>query len=74
MAHIVSTNVITCPECGVQAIVRVWSCGCQGVSAPAHKSNCSYRNSDLFERYKRECPYFDKYSREMSDPRNHPDN
>lgn len=72
MAKVVSTNVVTCPGCGVQAIVRVWSCGCQGVTAPPHKDGCPYRYKGYFEKFKRACPFFDIHSPEMSNPINHP--
>ena len=52
MAEVVSSNVLTCPSCSVQAVVRVWSCGCQGISYPNHPYDC-----------KQARPYFDSINR-----------
>ena len=52
MAEVVAAGVLTCPSCGVQAIVRVWSCGCLGVSYPEHRYDC-----------KQPRPYFDAVTR-----------
>ena len=53
MAKVVSTQVITCPECGAQAVVRTWSCGCQDVTGSYHhKAVCSRPvNFEEFEKY-----------------------
>ena len=53
MAEVVSAAVVTCPSCSVQAIVRVWSCGCQGGGPyPNHPFEC-----------KQPRPYFDAVNR-----------
>ena len=52
MADVVNGAVVTCPSCGVQGVVRFWSCGCQGVSYPNHPFEC-----------KQSRPYFDALSR-----------
>lgn len=38
MAHIVSAVVVRCPLCTSQALVRVWSCGCQEVITAGHRT------------------------------------
>lgn len=38
MAHIVNAVVVRCPLCTSEAIVRVWSCGCQEVIAAGHRT------------------------------------
>jgi hypothetical protein len=48
----VAAVVVTCPSCAVQAVTRVWTCGCQGVDYPNHPFEC-----------KQARPYFDKYRR-----------
>ena len=52
MAEVVNSNVLTCPSCSVQAVVRVWSCGCQGTTYPNHPYDC-----------KQARPYFDAVNR-----------
>jgi hypothetical protein len=38
MAQVVSAVVVSCPLCTSQAIVRVWSCGCQEVVSAPHRT------------------------------------
>ena len=52
MADVVSSSVVTCPQCQTQAVIRVWSCGCQGTDYPAHPYEC-----------KQPRPYFDAFRR-----------
>lgn len=52
MADVVAAVVVTCPSCAVQAVTRVWTCGCQGVDYTNHPFEC-----------KQARPYFDKYRR-----------
>ena len=52
MAEVVSGSPISCPSCGVQGVVRFWSCGCQGVDYPNHPFEC-----------KQPRPYFDALRR-----------
>ena len=52
MAEVVSSSIATCPSCSVQAVIRVWTCGCQGVDYPNHPCEC-----------KQPRPYFDAYRR-----------
>ena len=54
MAQVVASNVVTCPLCAVQANIRVWSCGCQGLSYPDHLERCEL-DSSYFESYDRYC-------------------
>lgn len=53
MATVVSSNVVTCPSCGAQGIVRVWACGCQEVVAASHHPSCL--NKAHFSLYVRHC-------------------
>ena len=52
MAEVVSAIAVTCPSCGIQGVVRVWTCGCQGITYPSHPFEC-----------KQPRPYFDKLAR-----------
>jgi hypothetical protein len=52
MATVVSSVAITCPQCRTQATVRVWTCGCQGVTYADHTFDC-----------KQPRPYFDVFAR-----------
>ena len=52
MGEVVGANILTCPSCKTQAIVRVWGCGCLGVDYPDHIYDC-----------KQPRPYFDSFVR-----------
>jgi hypothetical protein len=39
MAYLVNAVVVRCPLCTAEAIVRVWSCGCQEVTAAGHRTH-----------------------------------
>lgn len=54
MAAIASTEKVVCPYCGATGVVRIWSCGCQGVSHDEHKENCS-RPGAFFDDFWRDC-------------------
>ena len=54
MASVVTAIVVTCPDCGVQASVGIWSCGCQVVLAPPHRPACAIRER-YFEAFQRSC-------------------
>ena len=54
MATIASTEKVVCPYCGATGVVRIWSCGCQGVSHNEHKKNCS-RPGAFFDDFWRDC-------------------
>ena len=52
MGEVVSSQLPTCPSCSVQAMVRVWSCGCQGCDPPNHREQCEMPDYfDLFTRF-----------------------
>ena len=63
MAQVVSSNVVSCPSCSVQAVVRVWTCGCQGISYPEHSQVC-----------KQPRPYFDIFISHCQKQATHGDN
>ena len=52
MAYVVASNIASCPSCAVQANIRVWACGCQGVSHPDHLEGCElpYGYFDIYNR------------------------
>ena len=52
MAQVVNSSVVSCPSCAIQAVVRIWSCGCAGATYPNHPYEC-----------KQPRPYFDSYNR-----------
>ena len=54
MAQVVASNVVTCPSCTVQANIRVWSCGCQGLNYPDHLEQCEVAGN-YFDSYDRHC-------------------
>ena len=54
MAEVVSSQMATCPSCAVQALIRVWSCGCQGTSYPDHQASCEMPD-DYFDVFIRHC-------------------
>jgi len=37
LSRIISTETVSCPECGAVLIVHIWSCGCQRVSGQHNK-------------------------------------
>ena len=62
MANVVSSQMATCPSCAIQAIIRVWSCGCQGVDHPDHLDGCDAPQS-YFDVYPRLCQELDEHGR-----------
>lgn len=55
MAEVVSAATVTCPSCRVEAVVRVWSCGCQEVSSPPHRNRCT-QPRPYFGALRERCP------------------
>lgn len=54
MAGLKGIYTVKCPSCGVEAIVQVWTCGCQIVVSPPHLSTCPHADN-FFEAYRRHC-------------------
>ena len=54
IAYVVASNMASCPSCAVQANIRVWLCGCQGVSYPDHLEECALPDG-YFDTYNRYC-------------------
>ncbi len=67
MAEVVSSNVVTCPSCSVQGVVRMWSCGCSGVNYPNHPYECK-QSRPYFDAYTRYCQKLDTHG---SNPQTH---
>ena len=62
MAEVVNSVLATCPSCGVQAIIRAWSCGCQGLDYPDHLEACAVPE-DYFMPYLRHCQEMDEHGK-----------
>ena len=53
MAEVVSSQLPTCPSCKMQAVVRIWSCGCQASDPRKHLESCQM--PDYFDGFLRLC-------------------
>lgn len=53
MAEVVSSQLPTCPSCSVQAVIRMWSCGCRGCDGSEDLESCETPN--YFDRFPRYC-------------------
>ena len=62
MAQVVNSLLATCPSCPVQAIIRSWSCGCQGVDYPEHLKDCEAPDG-YFVGYLRHCQELDEHGK-----------
>jgi hypothetical protein len=67
MAEVTSAIAVTCPSCAVQAVIRVWTCGCQGIEYPNHPVTCE-QPRPYFDAYLRYCLKIDTHG---SNPQTH---
>jgi hypothetical protein len=59
MSEVISTEVVTCPYCGAKGTIRIYSCGCQGISHSEHTRDCNRKartgTEAFFDAFERTC-------------------